>query len=233
MIEVLPRGARFDGCKLVAGFHGIGATGYYAIKFMVESLRARRVAYIDSDLTAPVATTKRGRVVTPHELYVYSDLVFLKTEVPVNKDSETMFYREFSKWVVSSGFKEAALIGGLDSTLKNDESTYRVVFTSAYRPHGLLAKSKVLEDELIIVGPVAIMLNYFEMVGFPAYAILAYATADRVDPRAAATAINVLRGVYDLNIDVRPLIEGAEKIETELKKESRRETTIKGESIYA
>jgi uncharacterized protein len=233
MIEVLPRGIRFDGCRLIAGFHGIGATGYYAVKFIVESLDAKRVAYIDSEFTAPVSTTRRGRVVTPHELYKYRDLVFLKAEVPINKDNETVFYREFSKWVVSSGFTEAALIGGLDSTLRSDESTYRVVFTSAFKPRGLLAKSKVLEDELIIVGPVAIMLNYFEMVRFPAYAVLAYANADRVDPRAAASAIDVLSQVYGFNVDTKPLIEGAEKIEAELKREARREATVKGESIYA
>ena len=234
MIEILPRGVRFDGYTLITGFHGIGATGYYAIRYMVDYLGARRAAYIDSDFIAPVSTTKSGRIVTPHEFYVYNDLVFLKVEVPVQKENETLFYRDFAKWVVGAGFKEAALIGGLDSTLRNDDTTYRVVFTSSFKPRGELAKAKPLEDELIIVGPVAILLNYFEMVGFPSYAVLAYASTDRVDPRAAATAIDVIKSIYSLDVDTKPIMKGVEKVEEELKRESKKEKGARGEStIYA
>ncbi len=232
MIEIMPKGMRFDGNVLVAGFHGIGATGYYAIRYMVDYLNAERIAYVDSEFIAPVSTSRRGRVVTPHEFYRHGNMVFLKVEVPVQRESEIVFYRDFARWVVDSGFVEAALIGGLDSTLRNDESEYRVVFTSAFKPRGELEAAKELEDELIIVGPVAILLNYFEMADFPSYAILAYANADRVDPRAAAAAIGALNKIYDLDVDTKPIIEGAERIEEELKKEVKKEVKPGGESMY-
>lgn len=232
MIEVLPRDRSFAGKVLVAGFHGIGATGYYAIRYMTEYLKARRVAYVESDLTAPVSTARGGRVVTPIEIYEYGELAFLRVDVPVQRENELAFYRELAKWVVSSGFSEVALVGGLDSTLRNDESTYRVVFTSAFTPRGILRTSKVLEDELIIVGPVAVMLNYFEMAGFPAYAVLAYASVDRVDPRAAANAVGVLSEVYGLGVDVKPLLADAEVIEKSLKPEMK-EVKPRSDSMYA
>ncbi|HEU17084.1 MAG TPA: proteasome assembly chaperone family protein [Nitrososphaeria archaeon] len=231
MIEVLPREKSFSGKVLIAGFHGIGATGYYAIRYMIESLGAKRTAYVDSDLTAPISTSRGGRIVTPVELYESGDLVFLRTEFPVQKENEFTFYRELAIWAASAGFSEVALIGGLDATLRRDDSDYRVVFTSSFKPRGILETSKVLEDELIIVGPVAVLLNNLEIYGFPAYSVLAYANTERVDPRAAANAVKVLSEVYGIHVDTDPLIEYAEKIESQVKLEVQ-SLKPKDESIY-
>ncbi|MFP3282527.1 MAG: PAC2 family protein [Nitrososphaeria archaeon] len=231
MIEILPRGKSFDGKVLVAGFHGIGATGYYAVRYIVESLGAKRTAYIDSDLTAPISTSRDGRIVTPVELYEGGDLVLLRTEFPVQKENEFSFYRELAKWASSAGFSEVALVGGLDASLRRDETDYRVVFTSSFTPRGILESSKVLEDELIIVGPVAVLLNNLEMSGFPAYAILAYANTERVDPRAAAVAVKAISEVYGIHVDTEPLIAYAEKIESQVKLEIQ-SVKPKDDSIY-
>ena len=34
---------------IVTGFHGIGPTGYWAIKYLIEKLNAKRIAIIDSE----------------------------------------------------------------------------------------------------------------------------------------------------------------------------------------
>ncbi len=232
MIEVLPRGIRFDGCKLIAGFHGIGATGYWTVKYLIQKLEAERVAFIDSNFIAPICSIMNGKLVTPHEILRKGDLAFLKIDVPVYKEHEVIFYREFAKWVVDAGFEEVALVGGLDASLKVDDTTYRIAYTRKFKPRGELLEAKVLEDEHVIVGPVAILLNYFEMVGFPAYAILAYASTERVDPRATAVAVSVLSRIYGFEIDVTPLIKGAEAIEAELYRRSVKEEKRVGESIY-
>ena len=232
MIEVLPRGIRFDGCKLIAGFHGIGATGYWTVKYLIQKLEAERVAFIDSNFIAPICSIMNGKLVTPHEILRKGDLAFLKIDVPVYKEHEVIFYREFAKWVVDAGFEEVALVGGLDASLKVDDTTYRIAYTRKFKPRGELLEAKILEDEHVIVGPVAILLNYFEMVGFPAYAILAYASTERVDPRATAVAVSVLSRIYGFEIDVTPLIKGAEAIEAELYRRSVKEEKRVGESIY-
>mgnify|MGYP000683950353 CR=1 FL=1 len=232
MLEILPRGIRFDGHVLVAGFHGIGATGYWTVKYLVQKLKAERVAFIDSNLMAPICSVYQGKLVTPHEILKKDSLAFLKIDVPVYKEHEVSFYREFAKWVVDAGFREVALIGGLDSSLKSDDTTYRIAYTKKFIPRGELAEAKVLEDEHVIVGPVAIMLNYFEMVEFPAFAILAYASTERVDPRATATAVSILSRLYDFEVDITPLIRGAEAIEAELYRRSVKEERRGGESIY-
>ncbi|MBI2183490.1 MAG: proteasome assembly chaperone family protein [Thaumarchaeota archaeon] len=231
-IEILPQGTKLDGCSLITGFHGIGAAGYWTIKYLQDKLQIPRVAFVNSSIIPPVTSTAKGRLVSPYELYRKENLVFFKAEIPPQREEEIKFYGELAAWIVDSGMKEVALVGGLDINLKHDESTFRLVHTSIYKPTGELEKALILEDDHLIVGPVAVMLNQFEMKGFPAFAILAYASPERMDPRAVAVSIGVLGKHYGFEVDVTPLIKGAEAIEMEVAK---RENYVKKgvESMYA
>lgn len=217
-IEIFPEGTRFDGCSLITGFHGIGAAGYWTIKYLQDKLNVPRVAYVNSPIIPPVTSTSKGKLVSPFELYRKANTVFFKAEIPPQREEEIKFYGELANWIAGSGMKEVALVGGLDINLKHDETTFRLVHTSSYKPNGELEKALILEDDHLIVGPVAVMLNQFEMRGFPAYAILAYASPERMDPRAVAVSIGVLGKHYEFEVDVTPLIRGAEAIETEVAK---------------
>jgi uncharacterized protein len=230
MIRIFPADAEFRGLVLITGFHGIGATGYWTVKFLIEHLEAERVALVDSEHIAPATTVSKGVLVTPYELYRVGELVFFKMEAPPYRGGEVLFFKEFSDWIIATGFREVVLVGGLDSSLKRDDTTFRMVHTRAYTPTGYLADAPILEDGHMIVGPVALMLTHFEMRNFPAYAILAYASTERVDPRAAASAVDVLSRQYGFRVDVTPLIRGAEIMEAEL---SRRASRVKAdESMY-
>jgi uncharacterized protein len=231
-IELIPD-IDFKGKKLITGFHGIGATGYWAIKFFVQQLKPERIAFIDTDATAPISSTSGGKVVTPYELYQKGDLVFMKAEVVPSRGLEIKFFRELCNLIISKKFSEVALIGGLDASLRTDPKiTFKYVRTSAYRPKGIIAEGKFLEDDKVIVGPVALMLNQFEIRNFPAFAILPYASVERIDPRAAAEAARVLGSYFKFNVEIGSLIKGAEAIESEM---AALETKVKGttrESIY-
>lgn len=230
-IEIIPENVRLAGKKLVTGFHGIGATGYWTIKYIVQQLKPERIAFIDTDAMAPLASTWGGRIVTPYELYQKDDLLFLRAEAAPSRGVETKFFRELCNMIISKGIAEVALVGGLDASLRIDQSTFKYVKTGAFEPKGIIKDAKFLEDDRMIVGPVALMLNQFEMRNFPAFAILPYASVDRIDPRAAAEAAKILSKYFSFNIDIDPLIKGAEVIESEV---SALETKVKSstESIY-
>jgi predicted ATP-grasp superfamily ATP-dependent carboligase len=228
--RVIPSTAKFEDTVLVTGFHGIGYAGYWTVKYLIQKLESKRVAFVDSDAISPVASTNQGRLVTPYEFYQTKNLTFFKVEVPPYRGAEVDFFRSFSSWVQESKFREVVLIGGLDANLKTDDSAFRLVHTSAYTPNEYLKGAKILEDEQIIVGPVAIMMNYFEAHDFPAYAILSYSSTDRVDPRAAVSSIDILSKYYGFTVDVEPLLKGAEAVETEVTKQERK--LSKSESIY-
>lgn len=216
-LKVLPEGTKLEGGTLVAGFHGIGATGYWTVKFLITELKATRKCFIDYGQAPAVASQAEGRISTPYEVFAAGDLSLLKAEVSPVRDRESEFYGELAYWIMESGAKEAALVGGLDESLRTDERPYRVAMTSAFKEAGGLPGEALLEEERMIVGPVASMLNVFEMNSFPAFAILAYSNTERVDPRAAASAVEFLSRRYHFSVNIEPLIKGAEVIEGEMK----------------
>jgi len=216
-MRVLPAGTRLETGALIAGFHGIGATGYWTVKFLINELKASRKCFIDYDYAPAVASNGDGRIMTPYEVFTTANLAFLKAEVSPLRDKENEFYRGLAEWIMGCGVKEVALVGGLDESLRSDSSAYRVVMTSRFLANGGLPGETTLEEDRMIVGPVASLLNIFEMNDFPAYAVLAYSNTERVDPRASATAVEFLAKRYGFKADIAPLIRGAEVIETELK----------------
>ncbi|HXW37129.1 MAG TPA: PAC2 family protein [Nitrososphaerales archaeon] len=216
-MRTLPVGKKLGSETLIAGFHGIGATGYWTVKFLVGELKATRDCFIDYEYAPAVASSSEGRILTPYEVYSAGKLSLLKAEVSPLRDRENEFYRGLADWMMSSGVKEVALVGGLDESLKTDASDYRVAMTSEFRSRGGLPGEAILEEDKMIVGPVASLLNLFEMNGFPAFAVLAYSQTERVDPRAAARAVEFLSRRYGFVADTSPLIKGAEVIEGEMK----------------
>jgi uncharacterized protein len=231
-LRVIPEGTRLDGTSLIAGFHGIGATGYWSVKFLITELKAHRRCFIDYEHAPAVASQIDGRISTPYEIFVAGDLSLLKAEVSPVRERESDFYRQLADWIMNSGAKEVALVGGLDEGLRNDDNRYKVAMTSAFAGRGGLPGEPLFEEDRMIVGPVASLLNSFEMNNFPAFAVLAYSNTERVDPRAAASAVEFLSRRYGFTANTGPLIKGAEVIESELKMIEEKEKPPAG-SVYS
>jgi len=77
-LKVIPEGTRLDGTTLIAGFHGIGATGYWTVKFLITELKAQRRCFIDYEHAPAVASQLDGRIATPYEVFTVGDLSLLK-----------------------------------------------------------------------------------------------------------------------------------------------------------
>ena len=231
-MKVIPEGSRLDGTSLIAGFHGIGATGYWTVKFLITELKAKRKMFIDYENAPAVSSQAEGRIATPYEVFTVGELSLLKAEVSPVRERENEFYRGLADWIMQSGVKEVALVGGLDEGLRNDDSKYKIAMTSAFAEKNKSIDAPVFEEDRMIVGPVASLLNTFEMYSFPAMAVLAYSSTDRVDPRAAASAVEFLSKRYNFTADIAPLIKGAEVIEGELKVIEEKEKRPGG-SVYS
>jgi predicted ATP-grasp superfamily ATP-dependent carboligase len=232
VFRVLPDGSRFSGGTLIAGFHGIGATGYWTVKFLITELKAERRLFIDYAHAPAVASQAGDRIATPYEVFVSGGLSLLKAEVSPVREMENEFYRELAGWIMGSGVDEVALVGGLDEALRSDEHTYKIAMTGALASRGGFPGEPLFEEDRMIVGPVASLLNTFEMHSFPAYAVLAYSNTERVDPRAAATAAEFLSRRYGFQVNTAPLIKGAEVIEGEVKMIEEKEKRPAG-SVYS
>jgi len=215
----------YKGATLITGFHGIGETGYIATSFLVHALHAERIGFIEVEHPPPFINSTPKALVTPFEIYKKGRMVIAKFEFSPHKSEEAEFVRALSSWAVHEKFKDTILIGGLDSSFKTGEASFRVVHTRAYHVKGRNPSAPKLEEELFVYGPLAIMLNEFEIHNFPALAILPYASSTRPDPAAAAVAIRSICRTYNMKVNVSDLEKDAKDIEAEI--EQRRKQTHK------
>lgn len=210
-----PRG-KFKDCTLLAGFHGIGETGYITVSYMVHALKARRVGFIRTANPPAFVTTTRSGLLTPFEIYRKGNLVMVKLEFPPHRSEEAEMARTMACWAVDEKFKDALLVGGLDVGFKNGRHESRIVPTRAYWTKAKGFSIPLLEQGLYVYGPLAIMLGEFEANNFPAVAILPYADMSRSDPRAALVAVRTVSKTCKLKIDISDLENYAKVIEADL-----------------
>jgi predicted ATP-grasp superfamily ATP-dependent carboligase len=230
-ISLNVRRGGFRNCTLMTGFHGIGSTGYIAISYLVHSLQAKRIGFVDVTHPPPFVSTSEDGLVTPFEVFRKGRLVFVKLEFAPHRTEEAEFAKVLARWTMNQKFKDAVLVGGLDSNLKSGKEKVRIVPTGTYLSRRSSFKYPTLEPGLFVYGQLAVMLSEFEMNDFPAIAILPYASATAADPSAAAVAVKIICKSYGIKVDVTDLEEGAKDIEEEFEKRMK-QTSKSLQSMY-
>jgi predicted ATP-grasp superfamily ATP-dependent carboligase len=218
-------------CTLMTGFHGIGSTGYIAVSYLVHSLQAKRIGFVDVMHPPPFVSTSEEGLVTPFEVFRKGKLVFVKLEFAPHRTEEAEFAKALAQWAIKEKFRDAVLVGGLDSGLKSGKQNVRIVPTRAYLTRKSGFKYPTLEPGFFVYGQLAVMLSEFEMNNFPAIAILPYASASAADPSAAAIAVRTICKAYGIKVDVSDLEDGAREIEEEFEKRMK-QTSKSLQSMY-
>ena len=213
--KLFPEDLDVNGLSLITGFHGIGSTGFLALNHLINTLKPERIGVFETDYLSPISSINSGKIITPFEIYKKDNIAFLRVAVPPLQGNEIVFLRNVCEIILEKNFKELILLGGLDAQLKKDDSNFRYVKTSSYKLPKYLSDSTPLEDERIIIGPVAQMLNFMEVRNFPTLGLLPFATSIRLDPRAAAEAVKILSNIFNLEVEVDTLVEQALELEND------------------
>lgn len=229
-VEVkLKEGVDLNGKTFITGFHGIGLVGYLTVRFLVKKLDATKIGFVVSESMPPIISMENGEIKPPIELYMYDHLVFMYAESPPTTKLYR-FARGITDWVIRAGFKKAILVGGLDSNYSTgDRNGLRIIRTQNYGEPK--QSSAQLEDGLFVVGPLALLMLNFHLYNFPALAILPYASRERVDLRAVATAIQFINNEEGINVGVDDLILDAKRLEEEALKSAESQANISSESL--
>src|SRR3989475_5775751 len=230
-IRILVDSKNLKGSTLVTGFHGVGQTGYIATSYMIHALKANRIGFVDVSNPPPWVGTAEGGLVTTFEVYRKNKVVLIKLEFSPHRSEEAEFAKALSDWAVDHKFKDAILIGGLDSAFKQNKDDFCVVPTGAYLDRAKIFKAPILEPGLLVYGPLAVMLSQFEIHDFPAVAVLPYAEPARADPAAAALAIRKISKAYNFKVNLKELLKDAKLIEREYDHKSR--LTKSHQRLYA
>lgn len=195
---------------LVAGFKGIGQVGYLSIKYILEHLdNISRIGLYESIYLPPVITVEEERLSYPIEFYEYLDrFILMRTEeIPVDRRGQYLI-KKITKALHDIGIKKVISIGGLVSSLREDEEDkFRVVYNSYWDEK---FNYPTAQKNVKIYGPLASILYYTEIEKIPAMAILAYANPDRpVDFRGVYYALEAFKEILDIELDLSELEETA------------------------
>ncbi len=210
---------KLRGKIFVAGFHGIGTVGWITVNFLADKLKARRVGIIITEKMPPFVSRKEKYILTPYELYLSGDFLFLKCNMPITPETSEKVLGKVAELAREGAIREAFLIGGLDSRLKSEmDDRVRFVHTEHLTEN---LRKKIIENDklayldegLYVVGPLATLLAYFEAFRIPAVTILPYARVDRPDPEAALEAVRIFAYVYGLELDYSDLVEQVNEME--------------------
>ncbi|WP_243675863.1 PAC2 family protein [Vulcanisaeta distributa] len=209
----------------LTGFAGIGMVGYLVVQHLSNALNCRRVGFIVMPREPPLSAyiISANMLSTPGEIYYCPETGFTISIIHWDGDFMTKYAHDvvktIARWVYINGFREAILFGGLDNRLRGGEDLdqLRIAVTTEYRSRYSLGKVKLMELNYAMVGPLALLMNEFERFGIPAISILPYAEPFRADPNAAIVAIQFLKELTGVEVDVSRLRELAEIIDKEVK----------------
>ncbi|ARM75889.1 proteasome assembly chaperone family protein [Acidianus manzaensis] len=206
------------GATFITGFRTIGEVGYLASRYIVLKRNMQRIGFIATKNLRDVTFLDDYGIATPLDLFYdkeYNTIVLLNHLVPVQKDWND-FAKDTIRWLNKLGVKNILLIGGLDKRYREKEEKLRWLKTSK---SSINLDYPLLEKQLIMVGPLALFTIYAEMLDLPANVVLPYADRDRIDPAAAAVAVEVINKIVGFNVDTTELYEDAKKLEEELQKQ--------------
>jgi len=199
---------------LVTGFPGFGAVGYIATKYMVEALKLKRVGYVITKYMPDIVSIEGERSFSfPHEIYSKeaSGLAILVNSVVPNIHERIEFAEAIVRWSLENRVSELLLVGGLDPSVRRSQDDLLRWTGNRWGKREL--REPIMDRGLIIVGPLAIILMFTEILGQPATVILPYAERERPDPRAASVAVKKISEILGMEIDVQDLIKHAETVE--------------------
>src|SRR2546426_7909845 len=97
----------------------------------------------------------------PYTTLFRSKTILVKLEFSPHKSEEAEFAKVLADWAVDQRFKDAVLIGGLDSSYKRSKDRYCIVPTGAYFDGARSVTGEVLEPGLLVYGPLAGMVRAF------------------------------------------------------------------------
>jgi len=202
------------GAIILQGLPDVGLVGLIASSHIISQLKLTEVAHVDSDLLPPVAVLHKGLPHAPIRIFGNDDIIATVSETAIPASAVQPIMRALVDWGEMKQMKMMVALGGLPVPNRQDIEKPKV-FGVASIPQLLEMLSQrgvEILREGYMVGPYALILRYCAEKGLPAIALLAQCFYNYPDPEAAAAAINELKKVVELDVDVSDLIKRGEEI---------------------
>ncbi len=213
-MKVFSKPVSGEGSSVLMGFPGSGLVGSIALQYLVDQMEFELIGVMTSKYFPPLAMMNKGVINVPFRLYEKGKLVVVVADIPIH----AMICYEISNgimdWLKPFNILEVVTIAGI------------VTNEPEKRVFGVSTTDEDLEKikDLTIILPVGSISGIASSIlieckvrGIPAYGLLGE-TINAPDPRASAATLEVLKKMYEIDLDTQPLIEQAEEIESAMHK---------------
>ncbi len=203
---------------IIDGFPSVGSINAIVATYLVSSLNLDQVAALDSEDFPPISMIYDSKPKFPARIYSGSDLATFVAEFAPH----ARLFRRIAKLMIEWGRQNhcARIITSLGLPYGATGPTAEVYsVASTDRARDLLRKAEVPQVTMgIIPGIAGVLLNEGRWNQFDVIALVTQTRNDVPDARAAARILETMtKLVPSLRIDLKPLYQEAEGIESSLK----------------
>lgn len=213
-IKIFSRPLRNEGASVIMGFPGSGLVGSIALQYMVDQLEFEQIGSITSKYFPPLTMMNKGVINVPVRLYEKDHLAAVVADIPIHPMICYEISNGLMEWFAPFKVKEVVTIAGI-ITNEPEKRVFGVATTED-------ALGRIKDHTLIlpvgsISGIASSLMIECKVRGIPAFGLLGE-TVNAPDPRASAATIEVLNKMFNLSLDIQPLLDQAEEIETTMQK---------------
>ncbi|MEM1538040.1 MAG: proteasome assembly chaperone family protein [Candidatus Nezhaarchaeales archaeon] len=199
---------------VVEGFPDVGLVGAIAASYLVSQLKLQELGYMESELFPPIMVLHRGTPQDPVRLYGNSKLVTIISEIAIPPEAIHPLAKSLAEWLKKVKANVVISLNGFPVQHRMEIETPSVFGVATESKLLELLKQKGIEpmEEGFIAGVYAVILKECIRRNIPMIALLAECFPAYPDPGAAASVLQALNNLFNLNVDVKPLLDKAEEI---------------------
>ncbi len=206
---------------IFAGFVGAGLVGPIAIGHMIEKLGMKEIGYMRSKHLPPSTVFMKGRLRHPFRFYANKEgtVCTVICEITLRMEGVYTIVGAILDWAKEKGSNEIIILDGVASN-EHDQKAYCAAEEDLCRV--MADKNINVIPHGFITGIPGGILNECLIREIQGVALLVKANKLLPDPEAAATLIEAVNKMYEMQIDVSDLKKQKEKIGAELEELSQK-----------
>lgn len=199
---------------ILIGLPDVGLVGIVSAMHLINTLEMKEVAYVESDLMPPMIFIHKGDIFEPIRIYSKDDLLLITSEIPIPTGLVKPLIRSLILWAKQKNPRLIVTLGGIPTPNRGEidkpECYSLATDEEAKKQIEKLALQSLMEG--IMVGPYPVVLREAQKHNLPAVALLAQAFSKYPDPGAAASIIEVIGDLLNMDVNVDELLKSAEEI---------------------
>jgi uncharacterized protein len=213
---------------VIVGFAGAGLVGGIAVSHIIDQLKMKEIAYLQSRYMPPAVVFMDGKLKHPFRIHSNQegDLCVVVCEIPLHSHGIYAIASALLDWVEEKNVKELVVLDGV--AVRGIPKKHRSFCVAEPEKLKYCEEKGVKSAHAgIIHGIAGAILNECLTRKITGVAFLVSAVSFMPDPEGAASLIKTLNHVYDLSIDTKVLLQKAEEIRQKLKEVAKRHERMK------